>query len=110
MRLTNKILKSLEKYLLKKNNFQLTGENYDLILLTPMDKYQADTKYALLISAKRFDKLQQKEAIRDLLTFFKEDLETDEYNAISRLNVIHSEDRLVKNLNLLSTFVKKCLR
>jgi hypothetical protein len=98
MKLINKILKSLEKYLLKKNNFQLSGENYDLILFTPVDKFRADTKYSLLISARRFNKLQQREVIKDLLTYLKDVLESDEYNAIARLNIIHSDDLFVKNL------------
>jgi hypothetical protein len=98
MKFINKVLRTLEKYLLKKNDFQLTGENYDLILVTPIDKYRADTKYALLISAKRFNNLRQKEVIKDLLTYFKEAVEPNMYSNISRINIIHSEDPIVKNL------------
>jgi hypothetical protein len=109
MKFINKVLKSLEKYLLKKNNFHLTGENYDLILFTPVDKYRADTKYSLLISAKLFNNLQQKEVIKDLLTYFKEVLESDEYSTISRLNIVNSEDPFVKNMKFTFPFRQEIL-
>lgn len=98
MKFINKVLRTLEKYLLKKNDFQLTGENYDLILVIPIDRYNANTKYALLISAKRFNNLRQREVIKDLLTHFKETLEPNTYNNISRINIVNTEDSIVKNL------------
>ena len=96
--LIDKILKRLEKYIIRKNDFHLVGDNFDLVLFVPSDKYLSDTKYSLLISAKKLDNFKQKEVIKDLLTDFKEALNPEEYNAISRLNIINSEDPLVKNL------------
>ena len=97
-----KILKSLERYMLRKNGFRLKGENYELILLLPSDKYVSDSKYSLLISAKILDNYQQKDMIRELLIDFKETLQFYEYNLISRINIIHSNDPFVKNLILFS--------
>jgi len=97
----DKILKQLEKYLIRKNNYRLTGDNYGLILLEPSDKYISDTKYSLLISAKKLNGLSQKDVIKELLVDFKVVLKLEEYNALSRLNIIHSEDPLVKNLSFM---------
>lgn len=98
------ILKRLEKYLIRKNNYQLSGDNYDLILFIPSDKYLSDAKYSLLISAEPLNHLHQKDVIRELLYDFKDVLMYDEYNAISRIQIIHSEDPFVKNLKLVFGF------
>jgi len=98
------ILKRLEKYLIKNNDFHLFGDNYDLILFIPSDKYLSDAKYSLLISAKSLNNLQQKDVIKELLNDFKGVLKFDEYNAISRLNILHSEDPFVKNLKFVFGF------
>jgi hypothetical protein len=98
------VLKSLEKYLVKKNNFQLIGETYDLILFIPSDRFQSHNKFSLLISYNRLNNLNQKDVIKDLLNYFKEDLGFEEYNSISRLNILHSEDSFVKNLKLVFAF------
>ena len=98
------ILKRLEKYLIRKNNFHLTGDTYDLILFVPSDKYLSDAKYSLMVSAKKLNQLHQKDVIKELLNDFKEVLKFDEYNSISRLNIIHSEDPFVKNLKLVFAF------
>lgn len=94
------VLKRLEKYLIRKNNFHLNGDTFDLILFVPTDKYVSDAKYSLIISAKCLNTFPQKEVIRELLYDFKGILKFDEYNAISRLNIIHSDDPIVKNLKL----------
>jgi len=99
-----KTLNQLEKYLIRKNGFSLLGESYDLILLVPSDKYVSDSRYSLIISAKKFDNLRKKEVISELLHNFKEFLEFDEYNSISRINIVHSEDPFVKNLKFLYLF------
>lgn len=103
-KLINTILKRLEKYLIQKNNYHLLGDNYDLILFVPTDKYLSDAKYSLLISAKVLNNLNQKDVIRELLSDFKEVLMFDEYNAISRLSIIHTEDPFVKNMKLVFGF------
>ena len=99
-----KILNRLEKYMIQRNGFRLLGDTYDLILFVPSDKYLSDAKYSLIISAKSLDGLHQKDVIRELLNNFKEVLMFDEYNALSRLNIIHSDDPLVKNLKLVFGF------
>ncbi len=95
------ILKRLEKYLIRRNNFNLLGDTFDLILFVPSDKYLSDAKYSLIVSAKALNTLHQKEVIRELLNDFKTVLKFDEYNAISRLNIIHTEDPFVKNLKFI---------
>jgi hypothetical protein len=98
------VLKQLEKYLVRKNNFHLLGDTYDLILFVPSDKYLSDAKYSLLISARKLNKLHQKDVIKELLNDFKEVLKFDEYNSISRLNIINSEDPFVRNLKMVFAF------
>lgn len=98
------VLKRLEKYLVRKNDFQLNGENYDMILFIPSDRYQSNNKFSLLISYNRLNNLNQKDVIKELLTDFKEVLRFEEYNSISRLNIIHSEDPFVKNLKFVFAF------
>src|ERR1700722_1371320 len=94
----HKILKELEKYFIRKNNYRLSGDNYDLILFVPSDKYSSESKLSLIISAQIFNNFNQKEVIWELLNEFKKTLESEEYNSITRLNIIHSEDPFVKNL------------
>ncbi len=98
---THKILRQLEKFLILKNGFNLLGETYELILLIPSDKYSTDTKYSLIISAKSLNNFQQKDIIKEIFTAFKETLEIDEFNSISRINVIHTHDSFVRNLKLM---------
>jgi hypothetical protein len=95
------IRKQLEKFLISKNDFQLRGQNYELILLVPSDRYSMDTKYSLFISSKQFDQVQRKAAISELLSFFKESLTLTLYNTLSRIDFIHSEDPLVRNLKMI---------
>ncbi|HEX7869467.1 MAG TPA: hypothetical protein VF455_05070 [Chryseobacterium sp.] len=103
-KIINTVLKRLEKYLVRKNDFLLNGQTYDMILFVPTDKYLSDAKYSLLISSKHLNNLNQKEVIKELLNDFKEILKFEEYNSISRLNIIHSEDPLVKNLKFVFGF------
>lgn len=103
------VLKRLEKYLVKKNNFQLSGETYDLILFIPSDRYQSNNKFSLLISFNKLNNLNQKDVIKELLTDFKDVLKFEEYNAISRLNIVHSEDPFVKNLKFVFAFREQIL-
>jgi|GEM_PF-1701798 hypothetical protein len=100
----HKLLRQLEKFLIEKNGFQLSGETYDLILLIPSDRYSTDIKYSLVVSAKTLNHFHQKEVIKALLTYFKETLDNNEYNSITRINVINTEDPLVKNLKMMFGF------
>ncbi|MDZ4679408.1 MAG: hypothetical protein SH848_10840 [Saprospiraceae bacterium] len=96
--LTHKVLKELEKFLIRANAYLLAGESYDLILLVPSDKYLSDAKYSLIISARKLNALRQRDVIKEMLSAFKEALEFDEYNSISRINIVHTDDPFVKNL------------
>lgn len=100
----HKTVKALEKYFLLKNNFRLTGESYDLIMFLPSDKFASDTKYSLLVSAEILDKLNQKSATTELLEAIKPDLDFNEYNSISRVNILDSNEPIVKNLKLVFGF------
>ncbi len=100
----NKLRLQLEKFLIKKNDFQLLGETYDLILLIPADRYSTDIKYSLVVSAKTLNAIHQREVIKDILTYFKETLDSNEYNSITRINVINTEDPLVRNLKMMFGF------
>jgi hypothetical protein len=100
----HKVVRRLEKYLIKKNGFHLLGDTYDLILFVPSDKYAPDDKYSLIISAKKLNTLSQKDVIRELLSDFKESLNFDQYNSISRINIINTEEPFVKNLKFAFSF------
>jgi hypothetical protein len=100
----HKILKQLEKYFIRKSNFRLLGSTYDLILFIPSDKYLSDAKYSLMVSSKIFNTQNQKDVIKELLIDFKEHLEFDEYNTISRINILHTEDTFVKNINFVFSY------
>lgn len=102
-----KTLTQLEKFLIKKNNFHLLGYSYDLILFVPTDYFALETKFSLLISANKLNHLNQKETIRELFLNFKEALTDDEYNSISRISILHSEDSFVKNLKFVFNIREK---
>lgn len=96
--LLQRVLKRLERYLVQKNNFSLTGENYDVVLAVPSDKFSPYARYSLVISARLLNDLNQKDVIKEVFTDLKGILSFEEYNSISRLNVLHTEDSLVKSL------------
>jgi hypothetical protein len=98
------VRRQLEKFLIKKNEFQLRGQTYDLILLVPSDRYSMDTKYSLFISCKQFDAVQRITAITDLLTFLKEYLNPVFYNIITRVDFIHSDDPFVQSMKMVFAF------
>lgn len=97
----HKVLKELEKFFIKKNNFQLTGANFDLVLFAPTDKHSLDAKFSLLLSAKNFNSSNQRDLIKEFITYFRETLGIDEYISISRVNILHTEDPFVKNINFM---------
>ena len=100
----HKLLRELEKFLIKKNEFHLSGETYEIILLIPTEKYSPDSKYSLVLSAKALNDFSQKDVIREIFTSFKEALDVNEYNSITRINVIHTADPLVKGLKMMFGF------
>jgi hypothetical protein len=105
----NKIIRKLEKYLIRKSGYSLRGENYALIILLPSDKFSYEGRYSLLISSETLDHINQKVIIKELLTEFKQSLLFEEYNSISRLNIINSGDPMVKNLSLIFPYREKII-
>ncbi len=99
-----RVLKGLEKYLIRKNNFKLEGANYDMIMLIPSDRYSPYARYSLLISARHLNESIHRDVIKELLYSFKEDLSPDEYTAVSRINVLHTEDSFVRNVKFMFGF------
>lgn len=97
----NSIIKELEKFLIKKSNFRLTGDSYDLILLVPDDKYSLNNKFSLYISSVVLNKFTQKEILLELLTEFKNILTIQDYNTLSRINLLNSKEPFVRNMNLI---------
>lgn len=100
----HKAIKALEKYLIFKNDFRLTGETYELIMLMPSDRFLSDSKYSLVISAQLLEKQNQKTVITELLRIIKDNMDSEEYNSISRVNIISSHDPIVKNLKFVFGF------
>jgi hypothetical protein len=96
----NSIIKELEKFHIKKSNYRLNGENYDLILLIPTDKYSFDNKFSLYISSAVLNKFSQKEIIMELLTDFNNYLTIQDYTALSRINLLNNQEPFVRNMNL----------
>jgi hypothetical protein len=96
----NSIIKELEKFLIKKSNYRLNGENFDLILLIPTDKYSFDNKFSLYLSSAVLNKFSQKEIIMELLTDFKNYLTIQDYTALSRINILNNQEPFVRNMNL----------
>jgi len=93
-----RVLKQLEKYLLRKSDFQL-GNDYDLILFVPPDRYTLG-KFSLILSAQKLNNPTQKEGITELLNYFKDSLSQEDYSAISRVNIFHTAEPFVKNMKL----------
>lgn len=99
-----KVLNRLEKYLIRKSDYRLLGETYDLILLVPSDNYAANTSYSVILSSRIFDPQSQKDIIKDIFVFLNDNLLIGEYNRISRINIVNSGDSLVKNINFAFKF------
>lgn len=100
----NGVRRELEKFFIKKNNFKLSGETYDLILFEPSDEYVADTKYTLSVSAFKFNNTAQRDLVKELLEYLKEKLSFFDYNSISRIKIYNSNDSYVNNLKTLISF------
>ncbi|RZJ76280.1 MAG: hypothetical protein EOO45_02825 [Flavobacterium sp.] len=98
------VKRELEKFLIKKNNFQLSGETYDLILFEPSDEYVPEPKYTLSLSSVRFNNAVQRDLIKELLEHLKQKLSIFDYNSISRIKVYDSMDPYVNNLKTLTAF------
>lgn len=92
------VLHQLEKYFLKLVNFQLTGESYDVILISPNAGAE---RYTWIISSKYIDAKPKKIVIEELLKNFKSSLTEKEYLSVSAINVIDSGAPVVNNLRFM---------
>jgi len=101
---SNKLVRVLEKFIIRKSNFRLIGNNYELILLVPNETSSFDRMFSLILSSKILDKLSVKEIVSNLLVDLQKELTINEYNLISRINIIDSSDSLVKNLKTIFSF------
>lgn len=97
----SKIENRLEKFLIYKNEFKLTGDNYELVLFIPNESSFSQSNYTLLLSAKKLNALSQRDILMQLLSNFHDNLEPIYYNAISRINIINTNDSFVKNLKFI---------
>jgi len=99
--LLNKIVTNLEKYLIVKSNFKLIGNNYDLIFFVANDDNLLNSTYSLVISAKTLNRYTEKDILMDLFQLLKDNLTPAEYTSVYKLNVIHTSDPFVKNMNFI---------
>ena len=100
--LLNKVINNLEKYLIVKSNYKLIGNNYDLIFLVANnEKDLLNTTYSLIISSIILNRYNQRDVIMDLFQILKDNLTPIEYTSVFKLNIIHTSDPFVKNINFL---------
>jgi len=90
-----KLVRNLEKYLVRETGFKLIGRGYDLILFIPIDSTSFDSKSTLIISAKSLDDKRERTIIQHILTSFKSILNFTEFSLISSLQVVNSNSTLV---------------
>ncbi len=102
-----KLVRNLEKYLVRETGFKLTGRGYDLILFIPIDSTSFDSKSTLIISAKLLDDKRERTIIQHILTSFKSILNFAEFSLISSLQVVNSNSTLVKNMDFAFPFQRR---
>ena len=92
------LIKALERCLIKKNNFHLDGADYDLILLLPNDRENPEAGFSLILSASHFDNFHFRNIIEEVFITLLQELDKKDYNAISRVNILHSQEPFVRSL------------
>jgi hypothetical protein len=96
---------ALEMYLIKASDFKLRGDNYALMLFTPTDMGNPNTKYKITISAILFDKVDTDIIGNDILFQLREFLKKNrEFLYISHIEVLNSNGPFVKNMNAVFPF------
>ena len=89
------IIRRLELFFLKENNFQLEGKSYDLILF--MDAgWRGSNEYNLLLSAQLLDSRSQREVIHTLLSDFRRIPSYPEYHVLAGLTILKSTAQVVR--------------
>lgn len=92
-----RVQKELEKFLIGQNGYSLDGTNFDLMLLKPIENFYPE-KYSWIISAQILDRLSKKDTVISILNQLKSNLEVNQYQAVSSLNLVKSSETLVENL------------
>ena len=101
----NSIRTALEMYLIRASRFQLNGDNYSLMLVTPTDVGNPNTKYKITLSAFLFDNIDTDIIGNDILLRLREYLsEKREYLYVSHIEVINSNSNFVRNINAVFPF------
>lgn len=75
------------------------GKKYSLVLLIPSEPLSNYAKWSLIVSAPWLDKRNQKDVILELLAIFKQNLTKEDMISLSRINLIKSNDNVVKSFN-----------
>jgi len=96
------VQRKLERFFLKKNNFRLEGQTYNLLLFFPPESAPVD--YSILLSAEIFDVESKKQLITDILRYLLDTLGQSYYKRIASLNILNSQDPLVRNITLISAY------
>jgi len=76
-----------------------TNGDFNLVMLIPTDPGVIDSKFSLLVSAPWLDKKNPKRAIRLITKSLREKFNSHEFNYITRVTIINSNDKFVKAIN-----------
>jgi hypothetical protein len=98
----SKVLSLLEKYYLEKTDFQLNGNSYDMIMVTPEQSNIESNKW--IISAKYFDNSEKPNLISDILEYFQRNLGPTDYLSVSSLIVLNSSLAFIQNIKFMFPF------
>jgi hypothetical protein len=97
------IIRRLELYLLRQNDYRLTGESYDLILFVEAG-WPGKQEYNLLLSARLLDNRSQREVIHALLSDFRRIPSYQEFAVISGLTILKSTSQFVRDAKRVFSF------
>ena len=95
---SQKLVRCLELYLLKRANFKLPVRGYDLILLLPIAPDSWSEKRTLLVSASDLLAVPRWDATYELLAALRAGLSDDEYLFISNVDLIEPSACVVQQV------------
>ncbi len=88
------LVSGLERYFLRRNDFRLTGDSYDLVMLAESSaSYQS---YNLFVSAKMLDSGIHREVVREILASFRRISDFNAFSLINSLQILRSDSTFVK--------------
>ncbi len=90
------LIKSLEKFLIIHNNYQLNGANYEVIFIAPTNIFDGQRKYELVVSAKCLDNMNK--GIHQLIFHFHKTLDKKTNEIIGGTNVCDTNEMLAQSL------------